>query len=83
MDNPRQEVVWAIPIGLVTGLLGIGGGILAVPVLVLALTFKMHHAVATSLAVMIFSSAGGVIGYIINGLGIANLPAYSIGYINL
>lgn len=32
---------------------------------------------------MIFSSAGGVIGYIINGLGIANLPAYSIGYINL
>ncbi len=82
-DNPWLAVAWAIPIGLVTGLLGIGGGILAVPILVLALKFRMHQAVATSLAMMIFSSAGGVIGYIINGLGIANLPAYSIGYVNL
>jgi len=82
-DNPWLWVAWAIPIGLVTGLLGIGGGILAVPILVLALKFRMHDAVATSLAVMIFSSVGGVIGYIINGLGVANLPDYSIGYINL
>ena len=82
-DNPWLWVAWAIPIGLVTGLLGIGGGILAVPILVLALKFRMHDAVATSLAMMIFSSAGGVIGYIINGLGVANLPDYSIGYIYL
>jgi len=82
-DNPWLWVAWAIPIGLVTGLLGIGGGILAVPILVLALKFRMHDAVATSLAVMIFSSVGGVIGYIINGLGVANLPDYSIGYIYL
>ncbi len=26
---------------------------------------------------------GGTVGYIINGLGIPDLPAYSIGYINL
>jgi uncharacterized protein len=39
--------------------------------------------VATSLAVMIFTSAGGIIGYIINGLGVAGLPDYSIGYVNL
>lgn len=82
-DNPWLWVAWAIPIGMVTGLLGIGGGLLAVPVLVLALKFRMHSAVATSLAMMIFSSTGAVIGYIINGLGISNLPAYSIGYINL
>ena len=71
------------PIGLITGILGIGGGVLAVPILVLALKFSMHNAVATSLAVMIFSSIGGVIGYIVNGLGVPNLPAYSIGYVNL
>jgi len=82
-DNPWLWAGWAIPIGLITGILGIGGGILAVPVMVLALKFKMHSAIATSLAMMIFSSTGGVIGYIINGLGISNLPAYSIGYINL
>jgi uncharacterized membrane protein YfcA len=63
-----------IIVGFAGGLLGIGGGILIVPVMVLALRFKMHNAIATSLATMIFGSAGGVIGYIVNGLGAPNLP---------
>ena len=82
-DNPWLWVAWALPIGIITGICGIGGGILAVPVMTMALRFKMHNAVATSLAMMILTSAGGVIGYIINGIGVPNLPAYSIGYINL
>ncbi len=82
-DNPWLWAAWAIPIGMVTGMTGLGGGVVAVPVMVLALKFKMRNAIATSLAVIIFNSAGGVIGYIINGLGIPNLPAYSIGYVNL
>ena len=81
--NPWLWVAWAIPIGVVTGLLGIGGGVMVVPVMVLALRFDMHTAVATSLAMMIFTSTGAVIGYIINGIGVPNLPAYSIGYVNL
>ena len=55
----------------------------AVPVMLLALKFKMHNAIATSLAMIMFTSAGGVVGYIINGLGVPDLPAYSIGYVNL
>ena len=82
-DNPWLWAAWAIPIGIIAGIMGIGGGILAVPILALALRFKMHNAVATSLAMMIFTSIGGVIGYIINGLSVPNLPAYSIGYVNL
>ena len=82
-DNPWLWIAWAIPIGVVAGIIGIGGGILVVPVMMLALKFKMHNAVATSLAMMIFTSIGGAIGYIVNGLGVANLPAYSIGYVNL
>jgi uncharacterized membrane protein YfcA len=82
-SNPWLWVAWALPIGMVSGLVGIGGGIVAVPVMTLALRFKMHNAIATSLAMMIFTSAGGVIGYIINGIGVADLPAYSIGYVNL
>ncbi len=82
-SNPWLWIAWAIPIGMVSGIVGIGGGVIVVPVMVLALRFKMHHAIANSLAVMIFTSIGGAVGYIINGLGVSNLPAYSIGYVNL
>ena len=70
------------PIGMITGLTGIGGGILAVPLLALAFGFPMHLAVGTSTAMIIFTSLGGVIGYIVNGVGISVLP-YSVGYVNL
>lgn len=54
-----------------------------VPIMVLVLKFKMHDAVATSLAVMIFTSIGGVVGYITNGLNVPGLPPHSVGYVNL
>lgn len=82
-DNPWLWVAWALPIGIVSGLVGIGGGLLVVPMMTLALRFRMHIAIATSLAMVICTSFGGVIGYIINGIGVADLPAYSIGYVNL
>ena len=83
VTNHWLWIAWAIPLGLLTGILGIGGGVVAVPILVLALRFKIHHAVATSLAMIVIKSIGGIIGYIINGLNAPNLPAYSIGYVNL
>jgi len=82
-DNPWLFAAWSVPIGLLAGILGIGGGIMAVPVMVMALKFKMHTAIATSLAIMLFTSIGGIIGYIVNGIGVPDLPPYSIGYVNL
>jgi len=82
-SNPWLWVACAAPIGLMTGLIGLGGGVLAVPLMVLALRFKMHNAVATSLAFVMITSIGGIAGYIVNGLGVPGLPAYSIGYIHL
>jgi uncharacterized membrane protein YfcA len=82
-EKPWLLAAWAIPIGFVSGILGIGGGILIIPVLVLALRFHMHNAVGTSLGIVLFIAAGGVIGYLINGLGVTGLPDYSIGYVNL
>jgi len=83
INKPWLWFVWAIPVGLITGLIGIGGGIIAIPVLALALRLNMHSAVATSLAIMTLGSLGGIIGYIINGFGVPDLPPYSLGYINL
>ena len=86
-EEPRTNlwllVAWAIPLGAMTGLLGIGGGVLAIPILVVALRFKIHDALGTSLAMMMLSSIGGIAGYIVNGLNVSGLPDYSLGYVNL
>lgn len=82
-DNPVLWAAWGFPIGIISGMIGIGGGVLMIPVMVLALKFKMHRAIGTSAALMIFTSIGGVFGYIINGLGVEGIPPYSIGYVNL
>ena len=82
-DNPWLWVACSLPIGVIAGLLGIGGGVLVVPVMMLALKFKMHDAIATSLAMIILTSIGGIIGYILNGIGVPDLPAYCVGYTNL
>jgi len=81
-------ILWALPLGFACGLIGIGGGVLMVPVMVLALKFRMHQAVGTSTALMIFTSTGGILAYIYYGLNaVVNshvvLPPYSIGYVNL
>lgn len=72
-----------ILIGFFSGLLGIGGGVIGIPIMLIFLRFDMLKAVGTSAAVIIFTSFGGSLGYIINGWGQPELPPYSLGYINL
>ena len=82
-ENLLPYVLWGLPLGFFCGLIGIGGGVVMVPVMVVALKFKMHKAVGTSTAMMIFTSIGGIISYVVNGLGVSGLPEYSVGYVNL
>jgi hypothetical protein len=81
-DNPRLWVAWGLPIGIVIGLLGIGGGIIMIPVMVLVFKFKMHHAIGTSTAMMMLTSLAGTIGYMVNGLGVSGLPPRCIGFVD-
>lgn len=78
-----QYIVIGFFIGILSGLTGLGGGALLVPILVILLGYPIHRAVGTSSACLIFSAAGSVIAYAINGFGIAGLPPYSIGYVDL
>ena len=86
-EGPRENygivAACGLPIGIVTGLTGLGGGVLIVPVLVLALNFTMHVAVGTPVASIILASLGGIAGHIVNGLGVPGLLPHSIGYINI
>ena len=50
-------------IGLLTGLVGIGGGFLIVPALVVLARVPMKQAVGTSLVVIAMNSASGALGY--------------------
>lgn len=82
-SNPVHYIIAGILIGFFSGLLGIGGGVLGIPIMLIFLHFDIRKAIGTSAAVILFTSFGGSIGYIINGWGNPELPPFSLGYINL
>lgn len=69
-------------IGVVSSLVGIGGGTLSVPFMVWC-NMPMHHAIGTSAAIGFPIAIAGTIGYIYNGISVSTLPAHSLGYIYL
>jgi len=69
-------------IGLVSVMMGIGGGSLSVPVMNYS-GIEMRKAVGTSAAFGTLIAIPGSIGFIIGGLGQPLLPPFSFGYVNL
>lgn len=53
--------------GLLSGLFGVGGGFLIVPMLVLVVSLPMHRAVATSLLVIAIISTAGTVSHFVAG----------------
>jgi uncharacterized protein len=53
VTNPAILIGIGVLVGIYSGIMGLGGGTVMIPVLVLLLGFTQHQAVATSLAVMI------------------------------
>ena len=60
--------------GFLSGLFGVGGGTVIVPLLVLLLGFDQRRAAGTSLAAIVPTSAVGVISYAVHG-SVAWIPA--------
>jgi uncharacterized membrane protein YfcA len=81
-DRFGPLIFWGIVFGFVAGIIGVGGGGLMIPAMINFLEFGVHEAVGTSAALMIFTALGGSISYLVNGLGVEGLPAYSTGYLN-
>ena len=57
-------------VGVLTGLIGVGGGFLIVPALVLLAGVPMHQAVGTSLLVIALNAAAGLVAY----AGVVKIP---------
>jgi uncharacterized membrane protein YfcA len=69
-------------IGIVSSLVGIGGGTLSVPFMVWC-NVPLHQAIGTSAAIGFPIAVAGTAGYIYNGLSAANLPEYTLGFVYL
>ena len=69
-------------VGLISNLVGIGGGTITVPFMTWC-NIPIHVAVGTASAIGFPIAIAGVIGYVANGVGKADLPGLSIGYIYL
>lgn len=78
--EPARFIVGA-GIGLLSGLMGIGGGVLNNTFMTLY-GRRMHDAVATSSGVGVLISIPGLIGFIIAGWGRSGLPPVSTGFVN-
>ncbi|CAN0154476.1 unnamed protein product, partial [Chrysoparadoxa australica] len=74
--------IQAIVVGVVTGLVGVGGGFLIVPALVLLTGLSMKKAVGTSLFIIALNSFSGFAGYLgivaVDWAFLAKFSAFSI-----
>lgn len=82
-DLPGRPARFAVGtgIGILSGLMGIGGGVLNNTFMTLY-GRPIHQAVATSSGVGVLISLPGLAGYVWGGLGVYGLPPFSTGYIN-
>ncbi len=64
---PARGVVLAFGIGFLSSILGIGGGIVHVPMMVMLLNYPVHIATATSTFVLVVTSFAGTATHVLSG----------------
>ncbi len=69
--------------GMFSAFFGVGGGVIAVPLMLMILRLPIHLAVGNSSALIVVSSLSAVSCYIWFGLQQVTTAPYSIGYVNL
>lgn len=70
-------------IGFIGSFMGIGGGAIAVPIMVLLLRYPMDKTAGISCTMIAFNSTVATMAYVYNGWGNDYLPPYSLGYVNV
>jgi len=67
--------------GFVGSLLGVGGGVVMIPSLILLFALRMDKVAGTSSSVIIFIGFTGMLSYMWYGRGLVDLPGWTTGYI--
>ncbi len=71
-------VVTGVVVGFLTGFLGVGGGFLIVPALVLFAGLRMHEAIGTSLVVIAINCVAGLAGHWEHGFDVRLAAVVSV-----
>ena len=80
MPGTAGQLAVGSGIGLLSGMVGAGGGFVSVPFMTWC-NVAMHNAVATSAALGFPIALANVVGYVIAGQGLQGVPPYSFGYL--
>ncbi|HKJ91769.1 MAG TPA: sulfite exporter TauE/SafE family protein [Longimicrobiales bacterium] len=73
-----------LAVGLVSSLLGVGGGIVAIPVLIHLVGLDLKKVAATSIGIIVFTAAAGVATYMATPVPAgAAMPPGSVGYVHV
>lgn len=83
--QPRAQIAALSPgvllagagVGALTGMLGVGGGFLIVPALVMIVGLPMRQAVGTSLMVIAMNSLAGLLGHFGETIDVAGIAAFA------
>src|SRR5690606_1975234 len=70
-------------IGLLSSLLGVGGGTVAIPILLYLVKLDVKKVAATSMGIIGLTATAGTLGYVFSGMGEPGRPPWSLGYIHL
>jgi len=84
---PRTGIPLLVMAGAVVGsfsaLLGVGGGVVAIPLLLYLVRLDISALAATSIGVVAFAAPAGVMTYALVGWGLPGLPPGTVGFVHL
>lgn len=81
--HPALTIGSGVIIGFLSALLGVGGGIIAIPLLIYAVGLDMRRVAAASIGVIAFAAPAGILAYAAAGWGEPGLPGGTMGYVFL
>jgi len=79
---PRTALTGVL-VGSLSALLGVGGGVVALPLLIYLIGLRVEEIAATSLAIVMFSALAGSLTYLLSSPAGEVMPTGSIGYVHV
>jgi uncharacterized protein len=81
--SPAAMVGTGAVVGFFSAFLGVGGGIVAIPLLMQVVRLDLRRIAATSLAIVALTSAAGAVAYMLSGLASPVRAGWSVGYVDV